>query len=135
MPRTRIAETIGDWAFLNETVTPETTAGSPYLQQAHAKLQGFLDEVHRLQAEQADYQARKQEATRRINEILAEGRRLASNIRRVLKIEMGIQNEELARFGIQPFRGRKFAKRPGRAAKKAAKSAAASPESPEIPEK
>jgi hypothetical protein len=135
MPRTRISETVGAWAVLNEAVTPETTAGSPYLQQAHAKLQGFLDEVGCLQAEQADYQARKQEATRRINEILAEGRRLASNIRRVLKLEMGIQNEELARFGIQPFRGRKFAKRPARAAKKSAKRAPASPESSETPEK
>jgi hypothetical protein len=135
MPRTRIAETVGDWAFLNEVVTPETTAGSPHLQQAQAKLQGFLDEVRRLQAEQSDYQARKQEATRRINEILEEGRRLASNIRHALKVEIGITSEELVRFGIQPFRGRKFAKRPARAAKKAAKRAAASPESPEIPEK
>ena len=135
MPRTRIAETVGDWAVLNEAVTTETTAGSPYLQQAHARLQGFLDEVHRLQVEQADHQARKQEATRRINEILAEGRRLASNIRRVLKVEIGTQSEDLVRFGIQPFRGRKFAKRPARAAKKSAKRAPASPKSPEIPEK
>jgi DNA-binding protein H-NS len=135
MPRTRISETVGDWAFLNEVVTPETTAGSPHLQQAHAKLQGFLDEVRRLQAEQADYQARKQEATRRINEILEEGRRLASHIRGMLKVEMGIKSEELVRFGIQPFRGRKFAKRPARAAKKSAKRAVASSESPEIPEK
>lgn len=135
MPRTRISETTGAWAILAQEVTPETTAGSPYLQQAHAKLQGFLDEVHRLQAEQADHQARKQEATRRINEILEEGRRLASSIRRVLKVEMGIENEALARFGIQPFRGRKFAKRPARAAKKPAKRAAPSPTSSEIPEK
>lgn len=48
MPRTRIAHTIGDWEKLTHVVTPETTAGSPYLEQAHAKLQGFLDEVNRL---------------------------------------------------------------------------------------
>jgi hypothetical protein len=135
MPRTRIAETTGDWAALNEAVTPETTAGSLPLQQAHAKLQGFLDEVRRLQAEQAEYQARKQEATRRINELLEEGRRLASYIRRALKVELGIRSEGLVRFGIQPFRGRMFAKRPTRAAKKSTKQAAASPKSPEIPEK
>ena len=135
MPRTRIAETVGDWAALNEVVTPETTAGSPSLQQAHAKLQDFLEEVRRLQAEQAEYQARKQEATRRINEILEEGRRLAYHIRHTLKVELGIRSEGLVRFGIQPFRGRKFAKRPLRAAKKTAKRAAASPRSPEIPGK
>ncbi|HTG33987.1 MAG TPA: hypothetical protein VLB76_13740 [Thermoanaerobaculia bacterium] len=135
MPRTRIAETVGDWAALNEAVTPETTAGSPPLQQAHARLQDFLEEVRRLQAEQAEHQARKQEATRRIEELLEEGRRLASYIRRALKVKLGIRSEGLVRFGIQPFRGRKFAKRPLRAAKKSAKRAAASPESPEIPGK
>jgi hypothetical protein len=111
MPRTRITHTIGDWEKLTTVVTPETTAGSPYLEQAHAKLQGFLDEVNRLHVERAEHQARKQEATRRINQVVEEGRRLASNIRRVLKVERGIDNEELARFGIQPFRGRKRAKK------------------------
>jgi chromosome segregation ATPase len=128
MPRTRISETTGAWAILNQAVKPETTAGSPYLQEAHAKLQGFLEEVRRLQAEQADHQARKQEATRRINEILDEGRRLASNIRRVLKVELGVENEELARFGIQPLRRKK---RP----KKAADAAAAPPKSSHPPAK
>jgi hypothetical protein len=122
MPRTRIVETTGDWAVLNAAVTPETAAGSPYLQQAHAKLQGFLEEVGRLQVEQAEHQARKQEATRRLNEILEEGRRLASNIRRVLKVEMGVENEELARFGIQPLRRKR---RP----KKSAGAGGAGPES------
>ena len=128
MPRTRISETVGAWAVLAREVTPETTADSPYLQQAQAKLQGFLDEVGRLQVEQAEYQARKQAATRRINEILEEGRRLASNIRRVLKVEMGVENEELARFGIQPLRRKK---RP----KKSADAAKARPESSSPSEK
>src|SRR3954469_3786596 len=76
MPRTRIAHTIGDWEKLAHVVTPETTAGSPYLEQAHAKLQSFLEEVTRLHAERAEHQARKQAATRRINEVVDEGRRL-----------------------------------------------------------
>jgi chromosome segregation ATPase len=128
MPRTRISHTIGDWEKLTTVVTPETTSGSPYLEQAHAKLQGFLDEVNRLHAERAEHQARKQAATRRINELVEEGRRLASNIRRVLKVEMGIDNEELARFGIQPFRGRKRAK-------KSPDTGGASPAPAEIPSK
>jgi chromosome segregation ATPase len=128
MPRTRIAQTIGDWEKLTHVVTPETTAGSPYLEQAHAKLQRFLDEVTRLHAERAEHQARKQAATRRINEVVEEGRRLASNIRRVLKVELGIDNEELTRFGIQPFRGRKRAK-------KSSDVGAAGPETSDIPPK
>ena len=67
-------------------------------------------------------------ATRRINEVVEEGRRLASNIRRVLKVELGIDNEELTRFGIQPFRGRKRAK-------KSSDAGAAGPETSDIPPK
>lgn len=128
MPRTRIPVTIGDWEKLTHSITPETAAGSPYLAEANAKLKGFAEEVARLTAERDDYQARKQEASRRINEIVDEGRRLATLIRKVLKEDLGIDNEDLARFHIQPFRGRRFAKRPVRAAKKAAKRAAASPQ-------
>jgi hypothetical protein len=107
MPRTRIPVTIGDWETLTHSITPETTAGSPYLEQAHAKLQGFHEELVHLIAERDEHQARKQQATLRINAILAEGRRLATVIRKVLKEDLGIDNEELARFGIQPHRPKK----------------------------
>ena len=76
MPRTRIPITLGDWQVLTEAVTPETRQGRAYLEHAHAKLEGFLAEVLRLTAERADHQAKKQEATRQINEIVEEGRRL-----------------------------------------------------------
>ncbi|HEY0514654.1 MAG TPA: hypothetical protein VGH73_22325 [Thermoanaerobaculia bacterium] len=133
MPRTRIPVTIGEWETLTQAVTPETAAGSPLLEQAHAKLKGFHEELLRLTAERADHEARKQQATLRINQVVDEGRRLATLIRKVLKEDLGIDNEELARFNVQPFRGRKFAKRPARAAK-AAKRAAASPKSSQRPE-
>jgi hypothetical protein len=107
MPRTRIPITLGQWKVLTETVTPETRQGHAYLEHAHAKLEGFLAEVIRLTAERDDHQAKKQEATRRINEIVDEGRRLASTLRQALKEEIGPQSEQLARYGIQPFRGRK----------------------------
>jgi hypothetical protein len=118
MPRTRIPITLGQWKVLTETVTPETRQGRAYLEHAHAKLEGFLAEVLRLTAERDDHQAKKQEATRRINEIVDEGRRLANSLRQALKEELGPESEELARFGIQPFRGLKFTPRPGRAHKK-----------------
>lgn len=107
MPRTRIPITLGDWKVLTETVTPETRQGRAYLEHAHAKLEGFLAEVLRLTAERDDHQAKKQEATRRINEIVDEGRRLANSLRQALKEELGPESEELVRYGIQPFRGRK----------------------------
>lgn len=111
MPRTRIPITLGEWKVLTETVTPETRQGRAYLEHAHAKLEGFLAEVLRLTAERDDHQAKKQEATRRINEIVDEGRRLANSLRQALKEELGPKSEELARYGIQPFRGRKSRKK------------------------
>ncbi len=134
MPRTRIPITLGDWKVLTETVTPETRQGRAYLEHAHAKLEGFLAEVIRLTAERDDHQAKKQEATRRINQIVDEGRRLASTLRQALKEELGPESEELARFGIQPFRGRKSRKPKSSSAKKPAETAAASRESSEISE-
>jgi hypothetical protein len=134
MPRIRIPITLGDWKVLTETVTPETRQGRAYLEHAHAKLEGFLAEVLRLTTERADHQAKKQEATRRINEIVDEGRRLASSLRQALKEELGPESEELARYGIQPFRGGKSRKPKSLPTKKPAETAAASPESSEIPE-
>jgi hypothetical protein len=134
MPRKRIPLTLSEWKVLTETVTPETRQGRAYLEHAHAKLEGFLAEALRLTAERADYQARKQEATRRINEIVDEGRRLANSLRQALKEEAGPKSEELARFGIQPFRGRKFTKRPSRAKTKPAEGDAASGKPSELPE-
>jgi hypothetical protein len=130
MARTRIPITLGDWKVLTETVTPETRQGRAYLEHAHAKLEGFLAEALRLTAERADHQAKKQEATRRINEIVDEGRRLASSLRQALKEELGPESEELARFGIQPFRGGK----PRKPKSPPAETAAASRESSEISE-
>ncbi len=112
MPRIRIAETMGELHQFAHTITPETTAGHVFLEYAHAKLTRFLEEIDRLTAERDFHTARKQEATRRRNEMLAEGSRLATAMRLVLKDHLGPDNERLAEFGIQPFRGRKRAKKP-----------------------
>jgi hypothetical protein len=112
MPRIRIAETMGDLHRFAHTITPETTAGHAFLEYAHAKLTRFLEEIDRLTAERDFHTARKQEATQRRNEMLAEGSRLATAMRLTLKDHLGPDNERLAEFGIQPFRGRKRAKKP-----------------------
>ena len=107
MPRTRTGHTVGDWLELADLVTPETIAGSPFLERTHGELQGFVAEIRNLLVQRDFYEARKQEATQRIQEILPEGRRTATLLRRALKQHFGPTNEKLAAFGIQPFRGRK----------------------------
>ena len=121
MPRTRAGHTVGDWLELAELVTPETLAGSPLLERTHGELRGFLNEIRDLIVQRDFYEARKQETTQRIQEILPEGRRAATLLRRALKQHFGPANERLAAFGIQPFRGRKRARKAGSAASSATK--------------
>jgi hypothetical protein len=115
MPRTRAGHTVGDWLELAELVTPETIAGSPLLERTHGELRGFVNEIRDLIVQRDFYEARKQETTQRIQEILPEGRRTATLLRRALKQHLGPDNEKLAAFGIQPFRGRKRARKAGSA--------------------
>jgi hypothetical protein len=57
--------------------------------------------------QQAAYTAGKQEASQELKAILAEGQRLATGLRKLIKNHYGISSEKLAEFDIQPFRGRK----------------------------
>lgn len=123
MPRIRIAETMGELHRFAHTITPETTAGHAFLEYAHAKLTRFLEEIDRLTVERDFHAARKQEATRQRNQLLADGSRLATAMRVTLKDHLGPDNERLAEFGIQPFRGRKRAKKPADAATPPVKTA------------
>ncbi|HEV7784367.1 MAG TPA: hypothetical protein VGQ28_03455 [Thermoanaerobaculia bacterium] len=117
MPRTRRIHTLGIWMGLTGGVTPELTEGMPHIQDPYSKLVAFQEEMGRLTQEQAFYDARKQEVTRRMNEILSEGRIVATVLQAVLKQHFGPRSEELVEFGIKPFRGLKRARK---AEKKAA---------------
>jgi hypothetical protein len=113
MPRTRTGHTVGTWIGLADLVTEETTAGHPLLEKTHGELRGFVDEIHHLQVQRDFYEARKQEATQRIQEILPEGRRTATLLRQALKQHLGSDNEKLAAFGIKPWAPNLGRSRPG----------------------
>lgn len=117
MPRTRRNQTVGVWIGLTGGVSPELAASQPHIKDALNKLVAFEDEMDKLVQEQAFHDARKQEATSRINEILAEGRIVATALRVSLKQHFGSRSEKLVEFGIKPFRGLKRARK---AAKKSA---------------
>jgi len=113
MPRTQRNHTRGVWLRLTDGVTPEIAAGQSHIQDPLNKLVAFQDEMDRLIQEQAFHDARKQEATRRINEILSEGRIVATVLQAVLKQHFGPSSEKLVQFGIKPFRGLKRARKAG----------------------
>jgi hypothetical protein len=85
------------------------------LEHARAKLLGQLEEVQRLLVERDFHEARKQETTKKIQEILPQGRRTATLLRKILKEHYGHASEQLAAFGIQPFRPRKLGPRKAKA--------------------
>ncbi len=107
MPRTPINETVGDWMGLTGRVTPEVVAEHPSIEYVHTKLVAHLDEIQELLELRAFYEARKQETSKQINVVLPKGRKEASLLRNILRHHYGPENEKLAEFDIQPFRGRK----------------------------
>jgi predicted transcriptional regulator len=112
MPRIRTALTLGDWEKLAQSIDEETAAAAPQIQLIHEKLQELLAESRELAVEQKTLDSRKQAVTRRMNEILEEGRKAASALKVNLKHQFGNRNEELLRFGIQPLRGKRRPMKP-----------------------
>ena len=107
MARTRRVHTVGRWTELTSSVTPEIVEELPMLKPLLPKLRKIEADVDRLVTERDRHQARKQETTRKIQDALVEGRKVAQVIRVGLRHHLGAGNEGLVAFGIKPFRGRK----------------------------
>ena len=112
MARTSITQTLSELEALAKSVTSEVTADAPFLERPHAKLQGLLEEARKLLTRRDFHQARKQEATRKARERIRQARMTATLIRKGLTVHYGSDNEQLAAFNLQPFRGRKKSKKP-----------------------
>ena len=67
----------------------------------------IVDEARGIAQQQAALRASKQEASRKVKELMVRGQRVASGMRSFLQLNYGIESEKLAEFGLQPFRGRK----------------------------
>jgi len=104
MPRTNIAHTLGELEKLVQSVNPEDRAGVPAIGPAYEKLQRYVERIHELVTVRDFHEARKQEATREIQELLELSRKAATVVRVGLKEDIGNTNEALLRFSIQPLR-------------------------------
>lgn len=125
MPRENHGVTVGAMQALARAVTPEDKAANPSLALETAKLQAYVDEIQKLVLERDALEARKQEATVRINEILVEGSRQTTLLEALLKVQHGIRSEKLVAYQIKPFRGRKRRRPAGEEGEAAAETAAA----------
>jgi hypothetical protein len=115
----------GDWQGLLGKVAANIGA-LPQLEPFRVKLIAVLAQALGINQQQEAMRASKQEASKQLRQLAAEGNRLAALMRAAIKEHYGIREEKIAEFGLQPFRGRK--------AKLAAGGPASQPPSPQSPE-
>ena len=116
--QTRQAGQFGEWQQLSTSVGVNTTE-LPHLEATRQIFAGVLTRIESVFAEQAATTARKQDLSKQLQDLLAEGQRLSTVLRKAVAAHYGPRSEKLSEFRIQPFRGR---------ARKA------KPEEPELPE-
>jgi hypothetical protein len=77
-----------------------------HLEAPRQKLLAMLAQVRELSTQQAALAAGKQETTRRLQALIADGRKLATFLRTGVREHYGNRAEKLIEFDLQPFRGR-----------------------------
>jgi len=108
MPRreTRKAAILGD--LLNLSVTMEANKEElSDLEPFRLKLTGIVAQTLEVGKEQAALQASKQESSKKLRRLLIEGMSVANVLRKGVRSHYGPQEEKVAEFGVQPFRGRR----------------------------
>jgi hypothetical protein len=78
----------------------------PQLESYRVQLKALLDAAKESSAQQAAMAATKQEATKRLRETLASGRKLASFLRNGIRQQYGNRAEKLVEFDLQPLRAK-----------------------------
>ena len=84
----------------------QNIAEMPQAEIPRQKLQGILTEIRELSTEQKALTAKKQEASKRIQALIVQGRKLSTVLRTLVREHYGNRSEKLAEFNLQPFRGR-----------------------------
>jgi len=78
----------------------------PFLEPKRLRLDEVIGELSSLTTEQANLTARKQEVSKRIEDLSREGNALVNVLDVTLRQHYGNRAEKLAEFGLQPFRSR-----------------------------
>jgi hypothetical protein len=103
------AETRDDWRRLIPPLVANA-ADFPHLEAPRLRLEAIDTEVGELLLQQSALAASRQEVSRRLQVLVADGRQLAAFLRAGVKQQYGTRSEKLSAFNLQPFRGRKTAK-------------------------
>ncbi|HEY3568825.1 MAG TPA: hypothetical protein VGP73_12895 [Thermoanaerobaculia bacterium] len=104
-PKSSYADHIKEWEELTAKLAA-MAADLPQLELQRTALEKFLAQARDLTLQQADFQASKQKVSVQLRTVMTEGMKVSTALRVNLKQIYGNRNEELVKFGIQPFRGR-----------------------------
>jgi hypothetical protein len=115
------------WDHTHSTVA--TKEELKHLEVPNGKLQNLAVEGRSLALEQAALDARKQEVTVRLKQVLREGDTLTDFLRTGIRQQYGYQSETLVEFGIQPLRPESRVKKARKSPKPPASEATAPPTS------
>jgi hypothetical protein len=102
---TKYSDHFGDWTSLLAALL-ENEGNLQHLVIPRDQLQAYLIEAQGLTASQAVQAAAKQEISRRLEDVVSLGSKLAHSLRVAVKVVYGNRSEKLTEFHIQPFRGR-----------------------------
>jgi len=101
----RYADHSKEWEDLTASLAANTVE-VPHLEPQRLSLEKVLAEFRDLTLQQAAFQANKQKVSLRLQALVDQGQKLATALRVSLKQHYGTRNEDLVKFGMQPFRGR-----------------------------
>lgn len=97
--------TLNGWERLLASL--EANAGDlPQFETYRAQLKTMLDGAREASAQQAALAANKQETTKKLQSVLADGRKLANFLRNGVRQRYGNRSEKLVEFGLNPLRTR-----------------------------
>jgi len=105
-PKSRYADHIKEWEELSASLAA-IASELPHLDPQRAALDKFLGEARALTQQQANFQSGKQKTSVELRQVMSEGMKVATVLRVTLKQLYGNRSDDLVKFGIQPFRGRK----------------------------
>jgi hypothetical protein len=99
------AETVSGWEELL-TALGENGGDLQPLEVPRQRLQALVDQIRGFAAEQAALTASRQQATERVNILLAQGRKLATVLRSSVREHYGNRSQKVVEFGLQPLHTR-----------------------------
>ena len=103
---TRQSDVIKQWQSLVSALA-DNIGDLQHLSSRFVKLQGILGESISVLQEQATARASKQAASRRLEDLLSEGQKVATFLNVGVREHYGNRSEKLAEFHLQPLRGRR----------------------------